>query len=68
MSTELLSLNDVAKRCNVTIRTAQRHANDSGIGRTVGGMRVLTPTEADRLAVIVAAAKPGRPRKKPLPA
>lgn len=65
---ELLSLTDVAKRCNVTRRTVQRHANDTGIGRNVGGMRVLTPLEADRLAEIVAAAKPGRPRKKPQPA
>lgn len=65
MPAELLTLNDVAKRCNVTIRTAQRHADKRDIGRTVGGMRVLTSAEADRLAEIVSAAKPGRPPRNP---
>lgn len=62
---DLLTTTDIATRCGVALRTAQRHAEKSEIGRMVGGVRVFTASEADRLAAIVSAAKPGRPVKNP---
>jgi plasmid maintenance system antidote protein VapI len=58
---ELITLADVAVRCDVTVRTAQRHAAEHAIGSVIGGMRVLTQEEADRLAAVINAARPGRP-------
>lgn len=63
MTAELFTIADVASRCGVAVRTVQRHAVREEIGRTVGGMRVFTASEADRLATIVSAARPGRPKR-----
>lgn len=62
---QLLTTADIASRCNVALRTAQRHAEKTSIGRMVGGVRVFTPGEADKLAAVVKASKPGRPLKSP---
>ena len=62
---DLLSTADVARRCGVAVRTAQRHAERDELGRVVGGMRVFTAAEADRLALLIVSAKAGRPPKNP---
>ena len=61
----MITLTDVARDCGCTVRTAQRHAQQLGIGVMIGGMRILRGAEAVRLASAIRSAKPGRPVRHP---
>jgi hypothetical protein len=62
---DITTLAEIATRCGVSIRTAQRLSLLHEIGSSVGGTRILTSVEADRLAEIIRTTKRGRPKSNP---